>query len=224
VQTELVEVDVAVGVRRYFLRRKTGDCGARRIGPVGVVGDQHDLARLALFVVVRRDHHDPGQLTVGAGQRLHGEVGESEHFAQQYFELVQHRQRALSQGAAPTQLRQQRMQIRETGQRSEALVALRVVLHGARAERVETRVDRNILPTEIDEVSNDIELRNLGQRRRQVAAQRVWNSIARRHIQLRQGRTGAAWSAFIENQVHRGNFPVFVVGLAAREAVLKFRV
>ena len=60
VQPELVEVDVAVGVRRDFLRRKTRDCGARRIGAVGVVGDQHDLARLAAFVVVRRDHHDPG--------------------------------------------------------------------------------------------------------------------------------------------------------------------
>ena len=54
------------------------------------------------------------------------------------------------------------------GQRGEPLVPLGVVLHRARPERVEVRVDRHVQRRQVRVVPDDVELAQLGQRRRRV--------------------------------------------------------
>ncbi len=57
-----------------------------------------------------------------------------------------------------------RVEVREPGQARGPLVELRVVLHRARAERVEPRVDRVVELAQVDVVAHDLGLGELGQR------------------------------------------------------------
>ena len=58
-----------------------------------------------------------------------------------------------------------RMQIGEARHAGEPLVPLRVVLHRARAERIEVRVDGHVERRQIGEVPHDLRLGQLGQGR-----------------------------------------------------------
>ena len=60
----------------------------------------------------------------------------------------------------------QRVEVGEARQAGRPLVELRVVLHGARAERVEPGVDRVVELRQVDVVADDVGLVHLGQGRR----------------------------------------------------------
>ena len=54
------------------------------------------------------------------------------------------------------------------GKRRQPFVPLGVVLHGTRPERIEIRVDRHVPRRQIDEVADQVDLADLGQRRRRL--------------------------------------------------------
>ena len=82
------------------------------------------------------------------------------------------------------------------GQPGETLVPLRVVLHRATAERIEVRVDRHVERRQVDEVTDDVGLRQLGQGRRRFElswarrdqlVERLRGDVARRKECIRAG-------------------------------------
>ena len=91
---------------------------------------------------------------------------EARDLAQRLLELPHQLQRAL--GALG---RLRRVQARVAGQRGDALVQLRVVLHRARAERVEAGVEVEVALREPVVVADDLRLGDLGQLRRLGAAE-----------------------------------------------------
>ena len=83
------------------------------------------------------------------------------------------------------------------GQAGEPFVPLRVVLHRARAERIEVRVDRHVPRRQVDEVADQVDLADLRQRRRRVG-QAPCGSSARapapaRRTPAADGSAGPAW-------------------------------
>src|SRR5262249_3583469 len=82
-----------------------------------------------------------------------------------------------------------RVQVAETGQRGQALVYPRVVLHRAGAERVEARVDAERAVRESRDVPYDLRLRELGEPRRTRAAERLGQL---RHRELGARRTSGS--------------------------------
>ena len=87
------------------------------------------------------------------------------------------------------------------GRRGQPLVPLGVVLHRARAERIEVRVDRHVQRRQVREVPHHLELAQLGQRRRRArpgarrgAARRAARSGTSRLGQDRRARGRDGWS------------------------------
>ena len=80
------------------------------------------------------------------------------------LQLPQQLERALGQ-----RVRRQRVELREAGQAGGPLVDLGVVLHRARAQRVEAAVHRVVEVREVDEVADDLGLVELRQRQRRAA-------------------------------------------------------
>ena len=73
----------------------------------------------------------------------------------------------------------ERMERGEAGQSGGPLVDLGVVLHRARAERVEARVDRVVELRQVDEVADDLGLVELGQADRRRAPVRLRDAVER---------------------------------------------
>ena len=93
---------------------------------------------------------------------------------------------------------------RNTRQGGRALVPLRVVLHRARAERVEVRVDRHVLRRQVREMTHDLRLRQLRQRGS------AFGEHARReqlfdaplgHVEVRQPQGAAARLGEVEQEL-----------------------
>ena len=82
----------------------------------------------------------------------------------------------------------ERMERGEGGYSGGPLVDLGVVLHGARAERIEARVDRVVELREVDEVADDLGLVQLGQADRLGAAVLGGQSVER--VRRRMGHLG----------------------------------
>ena len=93
--------------------------------------------------------------------------------------------RTASAACPAASLRLIGMQVRQARQRGEPLVPLRVVLHRARAERIEVRVDRHVPRREIDEMAHEVDLADFRQRRRRRGERR-------RRQQLLRSATGTS--------------------------------
>ena len=70
--------------------------------------------------------------------------------------------------ALQRRLRLVRMHVQPTRQRRESFVALRIVLHRARSERIEMRVDRHVHGRQVGEVANDVGFGQFRQWRRRT--------------------------------------------------------
>jgi hypothetical protein len=153
-----VERDAAtlVGLQRHDLvadhRRRGGIGAVRRIGH----DDRRALGVAALREIRFRDQQR-GQLGVRAGRRVERERGHAEERGQAALELPHYGQRALRErvGRVGMQIAHRR----KVGQR---VVDARVVLHRARAERIERRVDAERLLREPREVAHDVEFAVVG--------------------------------------------------------------
>src|SRR5260221_13270545 len=94
------------------------------------------------------------------------------------------------------------MQVREPIQPSHPLVHLRVVLHGARPERIKLRVDAEVPLAQPHEVTNRFGLADLGQRRGR-SARETRQGITRvyvRHVERAERNTAPALRAAFENR------------------------
>ena len=140
----------------------------RRVGAVRGVRGQDLGAELAAVLVVGARQQHARELAVRAGARLQRDVRQARDLAQRLLELPHQLQRAL--GALG---RLGRVQPRVARQRRDALVQLRVVLHRARAERVEAGVEVEVALREPVVVAHDLRLGDLRQLRRLGAAQVV---------------------------------------------------
>ena len=117
------------------------------------VGHEHLRPLLAARLVIGADHEDARELALGAGRGLErdgvhpGDLGEVPR------QLVHELERTLRQG-----LGRQRMDLGEAGQPRHVLVELRVVLHRARAERIEVRVESVVQPRQARVMADYVEL------------------------------------------------------------------
>src|SRR5512132_349558 len=94
------------------------------------------------------------------------------------------------------------MQMRETRDRHEPLVDARVVLHRARAERVEARVDSEVPRRQLREVSEDLRLGELRQTRRLRAAELLRHVDLRQTLVARRLTTAAPWLRLLVDELH----------------------
>ncbi len=144
--------------------------------------------RLAALPVVGAHHQQRGQLALGARRGLQRHGREAADLGQPALERVQDRQVALHGRRVL-----QRVRLGEAGQAGHALVELRVVLHGARAERVEAAVDAEVALRQPQVVAHHVELRELGEA--VVAAHELRGQRLLRHVAGGQIQAGAAGDA-----------------------------
>src|SRR6266436_5471915 len=110
-------------------------------------GDSPQQLALAARAMPGPDHEQGRHLALGPGGRLGRDRGEAGDREQRLLELVDHAQRALA-GRVP----RERMVEREARQHRQLVVDLGIVLHRARAERIEATVDVVVENRELDEV------------------------------------------------------------------------
>ena len=125
---------------------------------MGSVGDDHLVAGLAALAMIRADHQQPRQLALRAGGRMQrhgvhaGDLGERGFHSRDQFE------RALRQ-----MRRRRGMESRKAGQSRQLVVHDRVVLHRARAERVELERLGEVELGEAQKMPQHLRLAELGE-------------------------------------------------------------
>ena len=157
---QVLEVHPAglVGVELDHLQ--PGHRDRRRVGAVGGVGRQHLVAALAAVLVVGARQQHAGELALGARAGLQRDVLHARDLRQRALQAPHQLERALRVIGVL-----QRVQAGVPGQRGGALVQARVVLHRARAERVEAGVEVVVALRDADVVAHELGLGDLGQRR-----------------------------------------------------------
>ena len=171
------DVDVAARVRLDLRELVPGHRDARGVRAVRGVGGDDGVALIGLAAVgeVRAHHHQARQLPLRARGRLQRARVQARHFDQDLLEPPHQLERALNRLLVLVG-----MQVPEAGKHREPLVDARVVLHRAGAERIEARVDAEVARRELREVPDDLGLGELGEPRRNLAAQLV------RHLRRRE--------------------------------------
>ena len=157
-RAQVVQVHAAVGVGAHLHHLVAGHRHGGRVGAVRRVGREHLVAVLAAVLVERAREQQAGQFAVRAGAGLKRHVRQPADLGQRALQVPHQLERALG-----VLVVLQRVQAREAGQRRHALVQLGVVLHRARAQRVEARVEVEVLLREVVVVAHDLGLGDLGQ-------------------------------------------------------------
>ena len=138
---------------------------------MGGVGDDDLRARsITPGFVVRPDHGDAGELTLGASHGGQGYALHACHVGEDFLQIVQAGQKSLA-----LRLRGERVPTEETGQARGLVRAPRVVLHGAGTQRIKLGIDGEILPGQIGVMPDHLQLGDLRQRRRGFAQEGVWD-------------------------------------------------
>ena len=83
---QVVDVDAAVGGRAHRHRFVTGHRHRRRVGAMGGVGDQHLGTLLPALLVVGARHQEAAQLSLRAGTRVEGYVGQARDLGERPLE------------------------------------------------------------------------------------------------------------------------------------------
>ena len=165
---EVLHVDEAVGVGLDDDDLKAADGCRGGVRAVGTVGDDDLRAgQVAAVAVVGAHDHEACELAVGSSAGVEGEVGHARDGGEHLLHLVVDSLDTLH-GADGLQ----RMDAREGGHGGDGLVDLRVVLHGAAAEGIETGVDAEVHLREIGVVADDIDLADLGEGKGRLTLQR----------------------------------------------------
>ena len=111
--------------------------------------------------VIRADHRDAGELALGAGHRRERYGAHAGDVFQNFLQLVEAAHEALT-----VRLGRERMAAEEARQVRGAMRAARVVLHRARAERIELRLDGEVAPRQIGVVAHRLQFGDFRHRRR----------------------------------------------------------
>ena len=130
-------VDLACGVRLDVLHFVTGNYRGRRICAVSGIRNQHDLARVAMFLVISANQQQARQFALRAGRRLQRDDVHPGNFQQAFFQQLQHFQAALRK-----LLRLVRMLRRNARQARNIFVDARIVFHRTRAQRIHAQINR----------------------------------------------------------------------------------
>ena len=148
----------AICLRGYGAHGVAHERRRRRIGAVRRIRHQHDAALGALRLVRGLDGEHAGQLAVRASlgaERHRRHAGELHQIARQHF----HQRDCALHGL----LGLQRMDVAKARQPRHLLVQARIVLHRARAQRIEPAVDRVILARQPHVVAHRLGLGEAGQ-------------------------------------------------------------
>ena len=197
---EVVEVDEPAAVALDRDRLEPGEVGRGGVGAVGAVGDQDLGPPLAPVAEVGRGDQQRRQLALrpAAGCRLTASSPaisasiscSSKRIASSPWSVL-----SSWYGCCAARARQRR----------EPLVPLRVVLHRARPERVEVRVDRHVQRRKVRVVPDDVELAQLGQRRRLPRSMRAGiSSSSGRSGTSESGRIAVARPGRLDLEEQRG--------------------
>ena len=163
---QVVQVHAPVGVRADLHDGVAGHRHRRGVRAVRGVRREDLVPRLAAILVVGAGQQHAGELAVRAGAGLQRDVRQPGDLAEGPLQLPHELEGPLGVLRAL-----ERVQARVPRERRHALVQARVVLHRARAERVEARVEVEVPLREVDVVADDLRLGDLGQRRRGRAPQ-----------------------------------------------------
>ena len=125
---------------------------------MGRIGGEHLGPLLAALVVVGAGQQQPGELAVGSGRRLQADVLEPGDLRQRPLEAPHQLERALRPLRVLCGV-----QAGVSGQRRDALVDPRVVLHRAGAERVGPGVEVEVAAREAVVVADDLGLGDFGE-------------------------------------------------------------
>ena len=106
---------------------------------MGSVGNDDFFARIAALAQTGANQHQAGELALCARGRLQAHVLHAAHFGKHLLELEEQRQRALQMLG-----RRHWMKLGEAGQTRHDFVDLGIVLHRARAQRVELALDGEV--------------------------------------------------------------------------------
>ena len=177
------DVHHAGGIRLQVLDRVAGHRRGRRIGAVRRIWNQHLLARIALRLQIRAHQQNAGQLAMRAGGGLQRDRIHAGDFDELLAQHLQDAQRALRNA-----LRLIGMRLGQPGQPRHHLVHARVVLHGARAQRIHAVVHGVVPRGQAGEVADDFDLAHLGHVAQVLArllAQQL-RSIDLWHVERRQ--------------------------------------
>ena len=180
---------------------ETGDGRARRIGAVCAVGDEHASSLFTAILKIGGSDQQRSQFAMGAGGRLQRHHIQPGDFRQKGLHIPEQFQHALATGVGL-----QRVQIGYAGQPGKTLVALGVVFHRARTERVKVRVDGHVSRRKIHEMANEIDLADLGKWWRRIGQHRSIQQLScrgTRHVTRRQQARAAARMADIEQEIRR---------------------
>jgi hypothetical protein len=157
---------------------------------VSGIGHQDHGAGLVLVACGQRrfDRHHAAQFAVRAGLRRHRHRAHAGQRQQRMRQRIDQLQRALHGGD-----RLQRMEIGEARQARHLLIEARVVLHRARAERIEPGVDRIIVARQSHVMAHRLRLGEAGQADRSVARVRAeFRGERRRRFEVDAGRVEPA--------------------------------
>ncbi len=157
------------------------------------------LRRCLVFAAigeVRVEEHQAGHLTLAAGRRLERDGVEPGELTEDRLQLPFELERAL-RGV----VLDERVQARESGQADQPLVDARVVLHRARAERVEAGVDPEVAGREGGEVAQHLGLGELGEPRRRRASLTL-GQLGDRQVGPRHRHSSAARLRLLVDQLH----------------------
>ncbi len=194
-RAQVVDVDAALVVGPDLDDLVARHRHRRRVGAVRGVGREDAVAVLAAGLVVGAREQHAGQLALGAGRGVQRDVRQAGDLCERALELPHQLQRALRAGR-----RLQRVQAGVARERGDALVQLRVVLHRARAERIEPLVEVEVLGRERRVVADDLglgDLRELGRlRAAEALRQRV---VLGRDVELGRDERPPAGDRLLED-------------------------
>ena len=156
---QVLHIDHTIGGAANLHHFQSAHGGRGGVGAVGTVGHYHFRAfRITAFGVVAAYYHQTGQLAMGTGKGIQGELLQTRKGGQTLLQVVVHGQRTLT-GAVGLQ----GVQVAETGHVGGLLVDHGVVLHRAAAQRIESVVHTEVVAAVVGVVAYHGHLVTLGQ-------------------------------------------------------------
>ena len=177
---------MAIVFRRDFVHGKSRERCSRGIGAMRGRGHEDPRTFLAARRDGRANGQQPAQFAMGASLRAHRDRGHGRQRRKPAHQLGDEHQRALC-----GLLRLQWVEIAETREPRHLLVETRIVLHRARAERIEAGVDRIVHARQAHIVADNLWLRQSREPNRPLAAQiaqRAARYFRRRNIDAADAR------------------------------------
>ena len=205
---EMLQIHLPARVRADVFDFVAGNHRGGGIGSVRRIGNQNFFASVAAARETCANQQQPGQLALGSGGGLHGDGVHARDFEQALLQRGENFEAALRQ-----LLRLERVLGGQAVEPRDEFVYARVVLHGARSQRIHPQVDGVIPGGKPRKVAEHFDLADLGHSFNAVArvlgAQHALR-IHRRHVQRRQLDAALSRSRFLEDQ------PLVLAGMAAR--------